>query len=237
MKFARIAALLLLVVTGGCDRVRRASAPIGAATELKQLADSGSRAVYQATYRYATAGPLALGITTRMKLVQRPPSSIRTLETSTVGADGKTVTVRSWQAAVRRGNYSCTDYPRLGVRCIRNSLPPATFHSAQLDELFDTPRREGFFSNVSRAGARARIGGQVATCFEGVRSLGGGSMRYELCYTSDGILLRARRTLGGSITPGVDARRDAVAEAVTISRSVSAADLRLPGPATDPRDL
>lgn len=236
MKRAAIVALVALTLAS-CNRVRPSSAPIGASAELEQLANAGAGVRYQATYRYATAGPLVPGVTTRLKIVQRPPSSIRKLETMTAGADGHTITVRSWQATDSRGRYSCTDYPGLGVRCIRNDLPPATFHSAQLDDLFDAPRREGFFADVVRAAARARIAGHVATCFEGTPAAAATGSRYELCYTSDGILLRARRTLASSVPADVDARRDAIVEALTLSRGVSAADLRLPGPITDPRDL
>jgi hypothetical protein len=227
----------LTIAASGCSHVKPRSAPIGAASELTQLADAGAHVIYQATYSYSTAGVLTPGITTRMQIVQRPPSSIRKLETSTTGTDGKTITVRSWQATDSRGSYSCTDYAGIGVRCIPNALPAATFHSAQLDELFDSPRRAGFFSNVTRAAARARIAGQVATCFQGTPAAGAEAATYELCYTSDGILLRARRTLQSSISSGSDSRREAVVQATTVSRSVTAADLRLPGPITEPADV
>ena len=232
-----VVVLAVVVAASGCSHVRPRSAPIGAAAELTQLADSGSKVIYQATYSYSTVGVLTPGITTRMQIVQRPPSSIRKLETSTPGPGGGSITVRSWQATDSRGNYSCTDYASLGVRCLPNSLPAATFHSAQLDELFDAPRRAGFFSNVTRAAARARIAGQLATCFLGLPAPGAEAASYELCYTSDGILLRARRTLSGSVPAGADARRESVVEASTVSRSVSPADLRLPGPITDPADV
>jgi hypothetical protein len=231
------AAVAIALAAAGCSHVRPSSAPIGAASELTQLADTGAKTIYRATYRYSTAGPLVPGVATRMQIVQRPPSSIRKLETSTPGANGGTVTVRTWQTTDARASYSCTDYAEVGVRCLPNALPPATFHSAQLDELFDAPRRSGFFGNVARAGARARIAGQVATCFEGRPVVGADSARYELCYTADGILLRARRTLNASVSSGVDARREALVEAIAITHGVKATDLRLPGPITDPRDL
>ena len=238
MKPGIVAALVALTLAAsGCSHVKPRSAPIGASAELTQLADAGAHVVYQATYSYSTAGVLTPGISTRMQIVQRPPSSIRKLETSTTGTDGKTVTVRSWQATDSRGSYSCTDYAGLGVRCIPNALPAATFQSAQLDELFDSPRRSGFFSNVTRAAARARIAGQLATCFQGTPAPGAEPATYELCYTSDGILLRARRTIPSSVSSSTDSRREAVVEATTVSRTVAAADLRLPGPITDPADV
>jgi hypothetical protein len=219
-----------------CSHVKPASAPIGAAAELTQLTDAGARTAYHATYRYSTTGPLAPGVTTRLDIVQRPPTSIRELQTTTTGADGRQITVRTWQATDSRGSYSCTDYPG-GVRCITNPLPAGTFRSAQLDDLFDAPRRAGFFGNVVRAGAQARIAGQVAACFLGSPSSAAEAATYELCYTADGILLRARRTLAGSVPVGVDTRRDAVVEAVTVTRTVTPADLRLPGPITDAADV
>jgi len=229
--------LVAVVLVSGCSRVRPKSAPIGAAAELTQLANAGARAVYHATYRYSTTGVLTPGITTRMDIVQRPPTSIRRLETSTSGSDGRPITVRSWQATDSRGSYSCTDYSGVGVRCLPNSLPPASFHSAQLDEEFDAPRRAGFFSNVTRAAARARIAGELATCFLGVPAQPAEAATFELCYTTDGILLRARRTLAGSVPAGADARRESVVEAASVTRSVSAADLRLPGPITQAADV
>jgi hypothetical protein len=235
----KLAALLavLSIAAAGCSHVKPRSAPIGAAAELTQLADSGAHVIYQAMYSYSTVGVLTPGITTRMTIVQRPPTSIRKLETSTTGTDGKTVTVRSWQATDARGSYSCTDYSGLGVRCLPNALPAASFHSAQLDELFDSPRRTGFFSNVARAAARARIAGQVASCFQGTPAPGAEPATYELCYTSDGILLRARRTLPASVSSGTDSRRESVVQATAVSRTITAADLRLPGPITDPADV
>jgi hypothetical protein len=231
------AAVALALATAGCSHVRPSSAPIGAAAELTLLADTGSKVIYQATYRYSTAGPLTPGVATRMEIVQRPPSSVRKLETSTPGPDGRPVTVRTWQATDSRASYSCTDYAGIGVRCLPNALPPATFHSAQLDELFDAPRRTGFFGNVARAAARARIAGQVATCFEGQPAVGAESAHYELCYTTDGVLLRARRTVDGSVPSGADARREALVEAISITSGVKPADLQLPGPIADPRDV
>jgi hypothetical protein len=236
VKRAVLAAALALFA-GGCGHVAPRSAPIGAAAELTQLADEGTRTTYEATYRYSSAGPLVPGVTTTMQIVQRPPSSIRQLETSTAGPDGRPVTVRSWQATDSRGSYSCTDYAGAGVRCLPNALPPATFQSVQLDDLFDAARRPGFFSNVTRAAASARIAGQSATCFVGVPAAGAEPATYELCYTSDGILLRVRRTLSASVPSTVDGRREAVAEADTVSRTVSTADLRLPGPIAAPADV
>jgi len=231
------AALAVLLTAVACGHVRPKSAPIGAAAELTQLADAGSGATYEATYRYTTAGLFAPGVATRMQIVQRPPTSVRKLETSTPGPTGRTVTVRSWQATDARGSYSCTDYSGLGVRCVANALPAGTFRSAQLDQLFDASRLAGFFANVARTGAPARIAGQSATCFEGVPGAAAEPASYELCYTSDGILLRARRSLSSSVSSSIDSRRQALIEAVTVSRTVPAADLRLPGPITDPRDL
>src|SRR4029077_7811145 len=93
-----VVVLALVVAASGCSHVRPRSAPIGAAAELTQLADSGSKVIYQATYSYSTVGVLTPGITTRMQIVQRPPSSIRKLETSTPGPGVGSITVRIWQA-------------------------------------------------------------------------------------------------------------------------------------------
>ena len=234
----RIAVVVAMAVAAAsCNRVHPGAVPVGAGAELTQLANNGARLTYQATYRYTTSGQLAPGVATRLQIIQRPPASVRKLETSTPGPDGRPLTVRSWQATDAKGSYSCTDYLGLGTRCLPNALPVSTFHSAQLDELFDAPRRNGYFANIARAAARARIAGQVTTCFQATPAGTSGTVLYELCYTSDGILLRARRTVAASVPGNVDARREAVAEAITVERSVSPADLRLPGAVVNPADL
>jgi hypothetical protein len=232
-------ALLIIVAATGCGRGARPPATASAASdELTSLANSGAKVTYAATYRYTTSGLLTPGLSTRMQIVQRPPTSVRKLETSTAAASGRAITVRSWQATDQNGSYSCTEYPAIGVRCLANALPPATFQSAQLDEFFDTPRHPGTFGSVARASGRARIAGLVASCFETQSAQNSAErLQYELCYSSDGILLRGRRTIAGPVPSGADTRHEAVVEAVSVTHNVVSADIRLPGPITDPRSL
>lgn len=232
------AVLVLLVAVTACNRVKSSAPETGAADELTTLASSGSKATYEATYRYTTTGLVTPGITTRMQIVSKPPLSIRKLETSTTAANGRAVTIRSWQATNAQGSFSCAEYTDVGVRCATNALPPATFQSAQLDEFFDAPRRPGVFGTVARAAARPRIAGQVATCFQAQTAASSPEkLSYELCYSSDGILLRGRRSIAGPVGSGGDSRREAIVEAVALTRNVVAADIRLPGPVTDPQNL
>jgi hypothetical protein len=242
----RIAATFVLLF-GGASCF--GGSPQGASAELSQLAEKVTSATYAAIYRYTITGPLAPSVKTSLEVVQDPPVSVRKLETATPDSAGKLVSLRSWQVRNAQGDFACTDYQKLGVRCVRNPIVGGTFGSAQIDEFFDTPRKEQTFSSVRKSTRRFRILGEQGTCFEAVpvapteppitspqpASTGSGRFRYELCYAEDGILLRGRRTILEDVSSGP--QREVLIEAVSISRVVEPKELRLPGPVTNPDDL
>ncbi len=238
------AAITLLLLPSAC--LFRDS-PQGAADELAQLAERAAATTYAAIYRYQLTGPLAPSVRTRLEIVQAPPVSLRKLETATQDEAGKLVSVRSWQARNANGDYSCTDYDKLGVRCVANPIAGGTFGSAQIDEFFDTPGKGGAFSSVSKSTRRFRILNEQGTCFEAVPLapseppvtspqpvLTPERFRYELCFAEDGILLRGRRTILEDVEGD---RREVLVEVVSISRVVEPDELRLPGAVIDADDL
>lgn len=217
--------------------------------ELADTAEKVTSATYAAIYRYAITGPLAPSVRTSLEIVQDPPVSVRKYETATPDSTGKLVTLRSWQARNAQGDYSCTEYLKLGVRCVANPIVGNTFGVAQIDEFFDTPRKDAAFSSVRKSTRRFRILGEQGTCFEAVPvapteppvsspqpvTTTAGRFRYELCYADDGILLRGRRTILEDVESGP--QREVLVEAVSISRVVEPKELRLPGPVSDAEDL
>lgn len=220
----------------------------GAAEELVDVAERAAKATYAAIYRYQLTGPLAPAVRTRLEIVQDPPVSVRKLETATPDSEGKLVSLRSWQVHNERGDYSCTDYVGLGVRCVANPIAGGTFGSAQIDEFFDIPSRGAAFSSVVKSSRRSRIHNEQGTCFEAVPVPPTEApvaspqpvatperFRYELCYADDGILLRGRRTILEDVEGG--RQREVIVEAVSISRVVEPDELRLPGPIVSAEDL
>lgn len=247
MSRARLVPLLALLIATSC---LFRSSPEGAAGELNEFANAGAEATYAATYRFLITGPLAEGRTTRMEIVQDPPVSIRKLEVFTNNAEGEPVPTRSWQARNERGNFVCTDYAEVGVRCQSNPLASGTFGSVQLDEFFDTPRRTDAYESVAKASRTLRIAGQVGTCFEAVPASASPPpvtspqpaftperFRFELCYSDDGIFLRGSKTIQGEVPPNVEERRETVVEAVSVSHVVPRQELKLPGPVVGPDDV
>ncbi len=245
MKRVAAAALLVLAVATSCVF---GDSPQGAADELVDVAEGAAETTYAAIYRYQLTGPLAPAVRTRLEIVQAPPVSVRKLETATPDSEGKLVSLRSWQVRNERGDYSCTDYTNLGVRCIANPIAGGTFGSAQIDEFFDAPAKEGAFSSVVKSSRRFRTLNQQGTCYEAVPVapteppisspqpvVTPERFRYELCYTDDGILLRGRRTILEDVESG--RQREVLVEAVSISRVVEPDELRLPGPVADAEDL
>ena len=235
-----VTALGTSCIFGGASR--------GAEADLLDTAERAADATYAAIYRYQLTGPLAPAVRTRLEIVQAPPVSVRKLETATPDAEGKLVSLRSWQVHNERGDYSCTDYVGLGVRCVANPIAGGTFGSAQIDDFFDIPGREDAFSSVVKSSRRFRVHNEQGTCFEAVPVPPTEApvtspqpvttperFRYELCYADDGILLRGRRTILEDVEGGQ--QREVIVEAVSISRVVEPDELRLPGPIVSAEDL
>jgi hypothetical protein len=245
MRRINCAALLMMVLATSCVF---GGSPQGAADELVDLADGAGEVTYAAIYRYELKGPLAPAVRTRLEIVQDPPVSVRKLETATPDSEGKLVSLRSWQVRNEGGDYSCTDYVGVGVRCVANPIAGGTFGSAQIDDFFDTPGKQQAFSSVVKSSRRVRILSEQGACYEAIPETATEPpvtspqpaatperFRYELCYADDGILLRGRRTVLEDVESG--RQREVVVEAVSISRVVEADELRLPGPVVDAEDL
>jgi hypothetical protein len=213
--------------------------------DLTEVANRVDEATYAAVYRAGLTRQFAPGLTTRLEIVQRPPVVVRKLETTTEQDDGKKATVTSWYIHNEDGDFACSEYPSVGVKCQRKPISSGTFGSAKLDVFFDTPREERVFSEVRKDARTIRIHGQQGSCFEAVpvpstaapRSPAPASdrFRYELCYADDGILLQGKRTsLDSSGTPESG---DAFVEIVSLSRVVEESELGLPGEVIEPTDL
>lgn len=219
-----------------------------AAEELADLAAGVTETEFAAIYRYQLTGPLAPSLRTRLEIVQSPPTSLRKYETATPDESGKLVSLRSWQVHNAQGDYACTDYENLGVRCVANPIASGTFGQTQIDEFFDAPRQDEAFSSVRKSTRRFRILGEQGTCFEAVPVtpteppvaspqpvVTPERFRYELCFAEDGILLRGRRTILEDVESGP--QREVVVEAVSISRVVEPDELTLPGPVVKAEDI
>lgn len=242
----RILIVMMALLTSSCFLSGGGGDEAG---ELAGFLDRGESAIYAATYRFELAGPLAPAVTTRLEIVRDPPTAIRKLEAATPGDPDEPVTVRHWQITNGEGNFVCTDYAEVGVQCLPNPVNSGTFGSAQVDAFFDLPADPDAFSSVVKANRTFRVAGEEASCFEATavpptpvpavaspdRTVPVERFRYELCYASDGVLLRGRRALVGAETD--DNRRESLVEAVSVSRTVESGELGLPGPVVDPEDL
>jgi hypothetical protein len=240
--------MALIALSSSCSLFQ--SSAEGAADDLNEFANAGAEATFLAGYQFKISGPLAEGRTTRIQIVQKSPIAIRKVEIVTKDREGNQLTTRSWLASNDKGSYSCTDYAEVGVRCLPNPLASGTFGNAQLDEFFDTPRKEGAYSSVVKTPRSVRIAGEVGTCFEAVPvaptpppitspqpRFVPERFRYDLCYSDDGILLRGRKTIQGEVPENVEERKETIVEALTVSRVVQPQELRLPGPVAGAEDV
>ncbi len=224
------------------------NSPQGGAEELSQLSSKAADATYAAIYRFTVTGQLAGAVTTRMEIVQDPPVSLRKLDTTTQPETGEPITLTSWFVRNADGDFACTTYPDVGVKCLADPVASGTFGNAQLDAFFDAPLDATAFTSVRKSGRPIRIEGEQGQCFEAVpagedegtaapqATAATERFRFELCYAEDGILLRGRRTnladtdRGGSTTEGL-------VEIVSLSRVVEPSELRLPGQVVQPGDV
>jgi hypothetical protein len=248
--------LALVLVASGCFGGKGEPAEGGeAATKLQEIARLSDPLEFKVVYRYEQRGPLRESAETRLEIVQRPPESLRKFETTTAGAD-ETYTETSWYASKRSDPadptselvfYTCYsgDFTTKGeVRCLE-ALPTGMFGRRQIDEVFDLVRDPQESFEEVRQMESATIAGEDATCFEARHRSGAPaptaspqlfdprSHRLQLCYSSDGILLRLHREIDEPIPTG-QGELTSVMEATSVSRTVRAADLRLPGPVADP---
>lgn len=237
-----VAALAIVGGTASCT-----SGPdTDAATELHRLALSSDELVYEARYSFGFSGPLAPAVRYTLTVAQEPPADLRSVETVTPAAEGEgTLEITSWRATQDGEHYACAEYAE-GVRCKKNVLPVDAFGLRIPDDMISLARTLDAFERVERSGSE-RIAGERGRCFQAFGGPEPGPQTpqpspaprfepegytYDYCYASDGILLLARRTISGEIPEDIEReqRREAVLEALAVSRSVDPSDLRLPGP-------
>lgn len=220
----------------------------GDAGELVQLATKADTLTYRASYRYTLSGQLQRALRTTMHVAQRPPRSLRRIEVSTEGTDGKRVNVTEWLFDSGDRHYACTPYPAGEIACLRTGPHAGMFGSHQVDEIFSIAREADSFSSV-KEGAAIELAGERARCFDArpkpstpppVRSpqprFTPTRFAIEICYTGDGIMTRARRRILDPVPSGVGGR-ESLFEAISVSRKVAASELKLPGPVRGPDDL
>jgi hypothetical protein len=219
--------------------------PQGAADELAAMSEKVTDATYAAIYRFGVTGQLAGAVTTRMEIVQDPPVSVRKLDTTTKPEEGEAITLTSWFVRNADGDFACTQYQDVGVRCLADPIASGTFGNAQLDAFFDTPHQSSSFTSVRKTSRPVRIQGEQGTCYEAVPAppsddavatlqptLASERFRFELCYAEDGILLRGRRT--NLAEASGDTSAGSLVELVSLSRVVEPRELRLPGQVVEP---
>jgi hypothetical protein len=237
-----VVVVLLPVLSSSC--LFRDS-PQRAADELAAISGTVTEATYAAIYRFGVTGALAGAVTTRMEIVQDPPVSLRKLDTTTQPEEGEPITLTSWFVRNADGDFACTQYQNIGVRCLADTIARGTFGNAQLDAFFDTPRESSSFSSVRKTSRPVRIQGEQGTCYEAVPASESDSaadsaqptvaserFRFELCYAEDGILLRGRRTNLAEAEAAGSA--SSLVELVSLSRVVEPRELRLPGQVVEP---
>ncbi len=244
MRPHRVMVLLFVFVFSSCIF---GNSPQDAGDELSQLSSAATDSTYAAIYRFTVTGQLAGAVTTRMEIVQDPPVSLRKLDTTTQPETGEPITLTSWFVRNADGDFACTTYPDVGVKCLADPIASGTFGNAQLDAFFDTPQEEGAFSSVRETARPVRVQGEEGQCFEAVPSTDASTtspqatvvterFRFELCYAEDGILLRGRRTNLADADGGGSATESLV-ELVSLSRVVEPRELRLPGQVVQPDDV
>lgn len=239
-RLALLAAALATTVAcsgGGPDAVE----------ELTTLATSSDQLTYSVVYGFTLSGPLAEAVTTAMEIRQDPPTTYRRFATTTLTADGERVTNTQWFVQRPDGDFVCFAAGEDEPTCQLSPTPPAgLFGYAPVDEVFAAARREDGFRSVERADTRT-VAREEAACFAAeahpleLTPAPSPEPRftptrygYEICYTSDGILVYARQEIvvdeGAELS---EERRSSVLEARSISRTVSSSDLELPGPLSD----
>lgn len=257
------AALAVLFVVTSCSPSPGKKSAESPAAELKQLATSNDARVFRVKYTYGLVGTLATAVETEMEYVQRPPDSLRRIQTATVGdKESKRFTQAQWFIAAKGEFYSCYSlrFPDDSPKCLKSPPPRGLYGYAQVDEVLGFVRNPSeSFKSVKRSG-EAKIAGVSAKCFvadgkptraplstpapASTASTNATSApvfdpteyRFDLCYSPDGILLRMKRTALGASPSGSDSPAAALLEATSLSRTVKPTAFDLPGEVVSARD-
>lgn len=259
MRRLAVALLAFLLAGSACifggDDAEDGEVSDGATARLAELATAADDLAYEAAYRYVLTGPLAEGISYELRIAQNPPVSLRMVESTTSTPEGGEQTVRQWLVQRSDVNYACSRYS-VGVRCVRTGSPVGLFDLRQVDEIFAKARTPGGFDEVEELPSET-IAGERGECFRAVPEAATPPPErtpqprftptrfvIEICYSSDGVLLRARRTITGGVNEDSEetavpedlteeGRTEALLEATEVSREVSSSDVELPGPVVD----
>lgn len=250
MRRAILVVAAVLAVGASCSSGKSASKEdlgTGPEKELVTLAREGDAANVKVVYTYSISGPLAGSVKTTITVVQRPPDVLRKIETTTRTPADKEVTVGRWSIRKGKDFYNCTTYGQ-EVSCIPSTEPPVTYGYQQLDEAAELVRSAGGFTTVRKTGTQM-IAGEKATCFDArprpatpppVTSpqprFTPTKFRFELCYASDGVLLKLKRSVAEPVPSG-STGTESTLEATSVTRKVSRSELELPGPVRSPQEL
>lgn len=209
------------------------------AEQLTRLAYDADDLAYAASYRYTLTGDLAEAVDTTMEIVQEPPTVVRKIATTTNTAEGESISIPQWLIQRDDESYACTRYESEGIRCVDTPGTPGMFGFARVDEIFDLTRDPDGFAAVESSEGQ-QIAGEQATCFaarnhtatpppeQSPEIFTPRAFRFELCYASDGILLRARRVVAEEVPPELEGRQESVLEATSVRRSFTPEELELP---------
>jgi hypothetical protein len=219
----------------------------GPARELRATSSLAARKTYKVDYRYTISGSLQAAADTTIRVVQRPPDRLRRIETTTKDPRGNERTVASWSIRRRADFFTCASYGD-DVNCLPSPGPSGAFGYSQLDEVAELLADPRSFASVARV-SDATIVGERASCFQATPHTQSPPpatspqprfvptrFRFELCFARDGILVKIVRRITGPIPTGVQGT-EIVLQATSVSRSVRASDVALPGPVRNPRDL
>ncbi len=237
-----------------------------AASDLARLAVSARRLEYRAAYRYEISGPLAPSAETRMEVFQKPPDVMRRVRTTTPERAGRTRTTMTWLLSSGNSHTSCfsLDFPAQQATCVQSGPPAGFFGLHGVDEVLELTQDPESFRSV-RDAPDETIAGLQGRCFvaDSRRQETGGTpkpqspagragadpspqsrfepsrYRFDLCYSSEGIPLRIRRTLVSPLPTnlGRGERVSLLLEATSVSRNVRDSFLEPPAPPTRPEDL
>lgn len=242
---------------GGKDK---ATSP---ADDLKRLATLNDARVFHVKYSYGLAGTLATAVETEMEYIQKPPDSLRRIQTTTVGdKESKRFTQVQWFIASGAEFYSCYSlrFPDDTPKCLKSPPPRGLYGYSQIDEVLGFVRDPKAAFKTVKAAADTKIAGLKTKCFiadakptraplstpeaASTPNPNGTSppifdpteYRFDLCYSNDGILMRMRRTAQGPLASGQQAPAAALFEATSLTRTVKAADFKLPGEVFQAKD-
>ena len=165
------------------------------------------------------------------------PASV---ETTTQPETGKPVSLSAWYIRNAKGDYACTEFEEVGVRCQVEADRRGDVREREARRVLRyAAQGERAFSSVRKAARPVRIAGQQGTCFEAVpvsASPGAGSpapSRPTVSGTSSATPTTGSFSAAGGrpwTRAGQRIEAESFVEVTSLSRVVEPRELRLPGP-------